>query len=301
LIDVFEKDSEIMLPPSWKTEVQETVKEEAHRESEKREAADRDQTAIVAAALTAINNQLEAHNQRQDRTEKPKRWFDIATAGFVFATAVFTGLAWWVFRGQLDEMKKAYGPLEQQAKIATDSLIAANRAWMAPSRAELDDAAIETGDLNFTIYYGYVGREPALGFVAQQEINTVAAPTLPDQSLYSIFPKNTITDICEITRASDGAGTAYPSGLGDQRYTIFAKADPTEMPNIQAVIKRTRAIFIHGCFAYFTFGIERKSEFCFLRLPIVYSDPNKIGFKFVRCPYGNDTHEPKTKSSDQKT
>jgi hypothetical protein len=111
-----------MLPPSRNGETEESIEEAAHRERKDRKAEQTNHTAAITASLAAINDQLKTHNERQDRNEKPKKWFDIATAAFVFATAVFSGLAWCVFRGQLHEMERAYAPIEQSALAAQNSL-----------------------------------------------------------------------------------------------------------------------------------------------------------------------------------
>ena len=41
---------------------------------------------------------------------------DVFTLFLVAATALFTGLAWWVFKGQLAEMQRVYGPVSEQAQ-----------------------------------------------------------------------------------------------------------------------------------------------------------------------------------------
>jgi hypothetical protein len=71
-----------MLPPSWKREIEKSVEETADRDRQERQAAERDQGAVIAGPLAAINNQLEASNQRQERIDKIKKWFDGTTAIF---------------------------------------------------------------------------------------------------------------------------------------------------------------------------------------------------------------------------
>jgi hypothetical protein len=123
-----------MLPPSWKQETQDTVEEAASREREERKIEQANQAAGIATRLAAIYDQLKAHNERRERAEKRKKWFDVATAFFVFATALFTGLAWFVFNGQLHEMEKAYGPLEKSAIAAKESADATKNAVQLAER-----------------------------------------------------------------------------------------------------------------------------------------------------------------------
>jgi hypothetical protein len=175
-------------------------------------------------------------------------------------------------------------------KTQNKTLVTSTRAWLAPAQAEMESKSIPTGKLDFSIQYGNVGKEPALGFVAQEDIDFVVAPN-STQSLYAIFPKSTLKDVCARTHAVDGAGTIYPSGLRDYTYFVYATAASSQLPIISDVVNGTKSVFIHGCFAYKTFGVESKSEYCFLRLPKVDPDTKAITFRFVRCPYGNDTHE----------
>jgi hypothetical protein len=51
----------------------------------------------------------------------------------------------------------------------------------------MDDKLLANGEMSFTIYYGNVGKEPAQGFVAQQEINSVVVPVTPYQSCMMFF------------------------------------------------------------------------------------------------------------------
>jgi hypothetical protein len=59
-----------MLPPSWKGEIKEIIEEATNSASERQK-------------------------------DKLKRALDVATVILLFATALFTGLAWWIFRDQL--------------------------------------------------------------------------------------------------------------------------------------------------------------------------------------------------------
>jgi hypothetical protein len=54
---------------------------------------------------------------------------------FVFATAAFTGLSWWVFSSQLGEMQKVYGPVSEQATAATSAAKTARDALTKAQRA----------------------------------------------------------------------------------------------------------------------------------------------------------------------
>jgi hypothetical protein len=117
-----------MLPPSWRSEIQNAIREIAPSK------------------------------------DKFKRAIDIATVVLLFATALFTALAWYVFRSQLQtfneqltEMRKVYQPINDQAVAAKDAAIAAQasastaeKALIAGERPWIDITKIEiANDITF--------------------------------------------------------------------------------------------------------------------------------------------------------
>jgi hypothetical protein len=241
---------------------------------------------LLAIFLTSIIGQAQLLKKRGGPTRRNRQRIDQATRGqqtrklmtlWTGIVALFTALLFFA------TVMNAY--------FLYTTEIATSRAWLAPVQAEIDRRLSPNGQLNFSIQYGNTGKEPALGFVAQEDIGFIAAPN-PTQNLYAVFPQTTLKNVCARTHAVDGAGTIYPSGLHDYTYFVYAAATPAELPDISKIVKGAKAIFIHGCFAYKTFGIERKSEYCFLRLPKIDPETKEMTFKFVRCPYGNDIHEP---------
>lgn len=159
-----------------------------------------------------------------------------------------------------------------------NTLVAANRAWLTPVLAQPDGAPKAGKPFGYYVKYGNVGKEPAIGFVAQEELGTVNAPA-PQTSWYTVFRRSALKDVCGRTTASDEGGVVYPSGLRDYTYAVSTPA-----LNITPDIENgSKIIFAHGCFAYKTFGRERKSEYCFVFLKA------EDGRSFVSalCPYGN--------------
>ena len=112
-----------MLPPSWKGEVEKVVEDKANARSERQKTED-DKNAITTAIQTFIHTYNAQHN-KPERKDKVKRVLDIATVILLFGTALFTALAWLVFKGQLHvfekqlaEMQKVYGPIKGSADAA---------------------------------------------------------------------------------------------------------------------------------------------------------------------------------------
>ena len=184
----------------------------------------------------------------------------IGTVLLAVITAALAFIAWWQYSD----------PTLRQ------TLVASNRAWLTPESAQ--QIAKRGQPLRFAIAYGNTGKEAATGFVAQQQIGTVDL-LAPQASLYTVFKKDTLEDVCGRTNASRDGLVIYPSARM-HTYTVEQNAIPE-------ITNRTKMGFIHGCFAYFTFGQERKSEYCFLFIPNGSND-----FRAIDCPYGNKAHEP---------
>jgi hypothetical protein len=272
-----------MLPPSWKSELEKLVLEENNREEQSKQTT---QDADITAGLVAIKQQLETANEQQASAESRQKRFDIFTALFVFATALFTGLSWWVFSGQLTEMKQVYKPIKEQADITRDAMIASSRAWLAPRNAFFIKELGLNQPWSITVIYGNVGKEPALGFAAQEDFGSVEIPKL-NESWFSVFPKSTLGDVCGRFNASDGGLTIYPSGPTDHSYSV--SGDRSTFDVTTEILQGTRVMFMHGCFAYKTVGPPpHKSECCFLFIPDIDPKTGQKTYRSISCMYGNN-------------
>lgn len=165
-----------------------------------------------------------------------------------------------------------------------ETLVAANRAWIAPISATLLGQPTIDVPLTYTVTYGNVGKEPGLGFVAQEDHGVIDTPP-PLKTLYSVFPKSLLKDVCGRTHASDDGLPQYPSGPRDFAYRISTD----EVRFTQEILSGVKAIYVNGCFAYKTFGKERKSQYCFIFLPSRLTGSNDT-YLATRCPYGNSAN-----------
>jgi hypothetical protein len=157
-----------------------------------------------------------------------------------------------------------------------NTLVAANRAWVTPAAAFLVDAPMVGQAVRYRVQYGNSGKEPATGFVAQEDAGIIDAPT-PQDTLYMILPKHKLQDVCARTHAATDGGVVYPAR---EDYAYTASADKlTFTPDVQ---NGSKLIFVHGCFAYETFQRERKSEYCFIFLNATRGDT-----RGVYCQFGN--------------
>ncbi len=142
-----------------------------------------------------------------------------------------------------------------------------DRAWLAPGLMEFVGGKV-------IVRFGNVGRSPAIGFVAQEESGIIKSPKA--ESLYSVFPKTLLTDVCARTKATtDGGGVIYQSVARDHQYQVPISIKPLGADGLFAV-------YVHGCFAYLSGGVEHKAEYCFL----LWRDGKRVARS--QCPYGNN-------------
>src|SRR5262249_45194766 len=121
-----------MLPDSWKREIKEAVEETANADREQRQAKTREGATEIATAINALSQAQNTQTDHEDRHEKINVALAVITIFLVFLTVIFTGLSWWAFHGQLEEMKSA--------SIQTNQIIKAN-ADLAKAATKQADAA----------------------------------------------------------------------------------------------------------------------------------------------------------------
>jgi hypothetical protein len=276
-----------MLPPSWKSESEETAKEAINADTEQRQPQQNNAASNISAAIKTLSDAQNTQTAHEDWHQKINVSLSGITILLVFLTAIFTGLSWCAFRDQLSEMKRVYGPIKEQADAARDAMIATSRAWLAPRVATFAKELSLHQPWSITVAYGNVGKEPGLGFVAQEDFGSVGVPK-PSESWYSVFPKTTLKDVCARTTASDEGLTIYPSGPIDHRYGVSGNLDAFDIT--QDILDGTKVMFIHGCFAYRTVGTPHKSEYCFLLVPLGDSKNKTQTFSSVSCIYGNNAN-----------
>jgi hypothetical protein len=126
------------VPPLKKSEAERSIDEAIHAYAEGQKTDNKDDSTEIIAA---INSFADSYNdKRHNRNDGFKKFIDIATILLLFGTAVFTGSAWWVFSGQLNEMEKVYAPIKESAAAARAS------AEAATASAEAARAAVELSD-----------------------------------------------------------------------------------------------------------------------------------------------------------
>ncbi len=272
------------LPPSWKSEVQKAVEETTAAERNKWKAEQDKASTTIAAAIDALRDAQAAQTNSEDGNEKKNQAINKATLVLVAFTVLFTGLSWWAFRSQLDEMKKVYGPVSEQAdaaKKAADAtvraadaatkqsensdkaLAQAQRAWIGPTYARID-GSIEIGKpFSVIIEYLNTGREPGISFAAAGDV--FLGTQEEDDRGINLARVEAYFKGCRDANMAKGGQVIFPSvggGIGGgNRYdfTLGVKDSTVD----QDFLDGKTILYVDGCLVYRSINVVRHSYFCY--------------------------------------
>jgi hypothetical protein len=195
-----------------------------------------------------------------------------ATEGLITALAtvllaIVTGLLAWIAYWQ-------YIALENSDRTLNETLVAANRATLAPLAVEFDARnPPEVGKpVSLILMYQNTGKEPALGLHNRIETGMMEPPP-PGIPPDNKFGPNVQ---CDGLEPLPNGPVIYPSGLRQWATAIGVPKDTISERLIQGPIQIPElwSIFIpyvRGCMAYKTFGKTHRSGYCFF----LYLEPGK--------------------------
>jgi hypothetical protein len=155
------------VPPSWKGEIEKAVEEQTDAHSERQETQAAQSAARISEQIKAFVDAYNTQNNKPERKDRLKCFLDIATVVLLFATALFTALAWCVFKGQLTEMRDEQRP------------------WITSPEIKAD--ASKTGFVTFSLIFKNVGHTPPKGLVIDAKFVSWGDA------------EKTATEICEIS------------------------------------------------------------------------------------------------------
>jgi hypothetical protein len=197
-------------------------------------------------------------------------------AAFIAAAAAIGSaiVAYW----QWDIANRSLAALEKQIDLGSKSLLASQRAWIAPTTI-LTNSELETNkDLVGKLLYKNVGKEPAANVLtiatfgqALNDLNSIGSSLGSDSQNY-----------CTIAlKSSNRNFTAYPSEATSYEVSI------RNLMNIDSKLVTTGSVVIYvlGCIAYDSYGTSHQSAFCMFREYDAVKPWKEWEWKF--CPYGN--------------
>lgn len=265
----------------WKWEIQKAVKEAIDANRDQRQAHQSEGSAKIASAIKTLSDAQNAQTDHDDRNEKINVRLAVVTIFLVFLTVVFTGASWWIFSGQLNEMRtaadqtnkiieanaklvdaatKQAAAAAENAQIARDNYVASQRAWVGPRNAKSSIAPTADKDLPIILEYGNTGREPAIETVYDTDVFT--ATEEEDRTGKVTQRINAFIGKCKVMWKPDQANVVYPSvGLSAASYNLTKNLEKSDIDD--DVISGVKSIVFTGCFSYKTTETIHRSWFCY--------------------------------------
>jgi hypothetical protein len=266
-------------------------------------------SADASALIDAITRQERTNRTQEKSKDDTRRRRELITILIISVTACAIIL-------QVNEMKRVYGPIHDQAdaarkqaqaaldqasaaRIQADAAAIGNSAWIAPLRFSLPNLSDPQEPLKVRIWYQNVGREPAKNLRNSWNLHYIRTPSLPPEKWGNLAiwndtamfdPHNLCRGIEDITLS----GVAYPSSSTllaiDASRNDDANYPASMIPVLFDEVKaRATILFVVGCFAYDSLGRTRHSSYCaFLNPSMGGKDISEWNFTF--CPHGNDDY-----------
>ena len=161
--------------------------------------------------------------------------------------------------------------LHKTDETLRDTLLASQRAWLAPFNAVVIGDFESGKESRFQVSYRNVGREPASNIKRALSIAWPKKGQNPQWHDSCLFATND----------TEAVLTAYPSEqIG---YTV-----EVNLKNIPAfeILSGEQTLHLSGCLAYDTFGARHYSKFCFYW---VHEEGKPLKeWKWLYCPTGNE-------------
>lgn len=224
--------------------------------------------SILIDAIRAEGRESLAEERREDQGKQLREWI---TIGVITATLI-------AIVAQVREMRRAYDPIELQAKASVDAAKAtkeaadvavkqvkdsesdlelAQRAWVGPNDASLSTQPQAGKPVDVSISYQNTGHEPAVNF--GYSIDTfVAESGKLTQAQGSRLEGD--EQVCKAENASTGGSVIYPS----TGFNSLAVTDPEPVGVVNALLSNPHNILvIEGCFWYRTFKAQKHSYYCY--------------------------------------
>lgn len=231
-------------------------------------------------------------NQGQNHKPPKRNWeaarkecfFDLKLSHCIeiVLTVALVGIAYFqyeVYKRQAKIMETQTGILRAQIHRANT----VDRAWIAPTKLELDSGNSDNKPIKVILSYGNTGHQPAKEtvFSGLNDLmipwdETKGFPFVENPSCVGLLEKRN-------ERKTPGWPFIYPSSepIYHASYTTKNTTADAELTGGK------RVLIVRGCFVYETIGkIDAHSNFCF------YLRPNAglpwTQWQFFACPYGNE-------------
>jgi hypothetical protein len=246
-----------MMPPSWNAEIKTTVENAVASSEANRQRENRSNVDLLAVPLTNVANELKEYRNQQDASERRKKLFEWLSLAALLATVLLTGLTLSVFKLQLGEMQRVYGPIKASADAANRQLIAATRAWVGPFGASIH--GLKNLPMRTNVDYRNSGKEPAINFSFEDGGTDDWGATItsgrpkdlifnPATECVADSKESCASRIQNWIKECQGKQIEQSEAIfPDSSYSFKKPFVPRDLADIS---KPDRAVFLQGCFVY---------------------------------------------------
>jgi hypothetical protein len=265
-----------MLPIEWKRLVEKFEKAIQKATDSEQENRKRDQN-LIAGPLNSLNDQFVGYIQQQDTGDRSKRAREIATTWGIFLTAGFTLITAGIFYCQLRVF-------ERSDRIFERTLVATNRAWLAPTHLEFAKSIEASDGPIILVHFRNVGHSPALDLKTSGGWFPAKITKTVENGFPEVFPtweqiNATIHAACEQNKPIPDGQSVFPDETWETNTIVTAPKNP---PDKAAITAGSEAIIVVGCLTYNSFDEMRHTGFC------RYASKSRTGqVEFLSCPAGN--------------
>jgi hypothetical protein len=199
--------------------------------------------------------------------------------------AIATALIAWIAIWQ-------WSALDSTDRTLRETLVAANRAWLAPRVGLIDEAVIGL-PVKVKVGFDNTGHEPALNILVTNDFLT-AAPPLSGDKIERYLKDH--WDRCKKTQPDPGNFAVFPSAYIPQEFNL-TQVNITTSTTWDADLENNTKLFIWvGCAAYETFHAAHHSSFCFYHggadAPRLIQDKVLMPISESACGLRNSMHHP---------
>lgn len=209
-----------------------------------------------SALIDAIHYEGAANRSEESNEDSGKTVRDYITIAVLILTLIALYKTYAAISDQVEEMRKVYGPIAEQAKIAHDNIVADHRAWIGVSRGEIDLA--QDKPVHAKIKYNNTGRQPT-----PVSINVAIFPYTYDDWAISGKAGKDITAAHDACFSVDDkiipTVSAFP-GTGPSEYQYDITNADISMD--KKFLSGDKVIVVFGCFLYKSYGQIRHTTYC---------------------------------------
>lgn len=245
------------LPPSWKSEIENTINEAVNDSESAKDRKDEGHHTSIAIPLHHLCQEFIEYKKQQETNDEKRSLRERATIGALVFTAIAAFLTLIVFKNQLNEMAKVYDPI----KISADAAVFGAKAAQDSANAAKASADVARQAL--------VNAQRAFVFINKIEQARIA-PTGTEVTAWDFLvefknsgntPTKTMTFHLNI-KAFDGQlpdgfdfsdlanGSENTVGFIPPQSTAGATDLVVPVQDIEAVIAGSKTLFIWGWIEY---------------------------------------------------